>query len=168
MVKTTSISGENHIKMWGKYTFKMGKIPLKWYGYSHHNDPHLNRQIKVFGFGLCMNVLIIHRQLSFLKKIREKFSLGGWQVQTTDSGLDGLLTARHHHFDLMICGFDLPLVSGMEVVRSTRLVSVNTTIPVFFLKDGFESEKLLGLALRLEAKTMDEREIETWGKMACL
>ena len=115
-----------------------------------------------------MNVLIIHRQQSFLEKIKEKFSSGGWHVQTTDSGLDGLLAARHRHFDLMLCGFDLPVISGTEVARATRLLSVNTSMPIFFLKGGSESDDQIELALRLKAKMMDESEIDAYGKMACL
>lgn len=89
-------------------------------------------------------------------------------METLDCGLAGLLTARHHQFDLMLCGFDLPMVSGTEVIRSTRLLSANTTTPVFFLRGGYEPEAQVDLAVRLEAKTMDEKELDGVGKMACL
>ena len=134
-----------------------------------HNLSPLFKFDLPIGFGLVyMNVLIIHRQQSFLEKIKEKFLLGGWHVQTTDCGLDALLTARHHPFDLMVCGFDLPMVSGTEVVRSTRLLSANTTTPVFFLKGGSEPEEQVNLAVRLAAMTMDEKEMEGYGRLACL
>lgn len=114
-----------------------------------------------------MKVLIIHRQQSFLERAKEKFLLGGWCVQTTDNGLDGLLTVRHHQFDLMLCGFDLPVVSGMELVRSARLLSLNRNTPVFFLKAGSETKSQLELAGKLEVNFMDQSEIESSGKMAC-
>ena len=115
-----------------------------------------------------MNVLIIHRQPSFLKRIKEKFSLGGWDVQTAKCGLEALLTARHRHFDLMLCGFDLPMVSGTEVIRSTRLLSVNTNVSVYFLMEGSELEELIDLGRRLDGNMIDEQEIESFGKLACL
>ena len=115
-----------------------------------------------------MDVLIIHRQHSFLERAKEKFLLGGWHVQTTDCGLDGLLTARHHRFDLMLTGFDLPVISGTELVRSTRLLSVNQKMPVFFIKAGCESEPQIELAARMQVNFMDECEMDGIGKMACL
>jgi DNA-binding response OmpR family regulator len=115
-----------------------------------------------------MNVLIIHRQLSFLERIEEKFSLGGWQVQKVTCGLDALFAARHKQFDLMLCGFDLPKVSGTEVIRSTRLMSVNQKVTVYFLKAGTEREGLVDLGRRLDCSMMDEQEMESFGKMACI
>jgi DNA-binding response OmpR family regulator len=115
-----------------------------------------------------MNVLIVHRHESFLERIKEKFVLGGWKVQIATCGLDGLMIARHQPFDLMLCGFDLPGISGTEVVRSTRLLSVNTTTPVFFLRDGSEPEAQVNLAMRLEANTLNETEMEGDGRFACL
>lgn len=115
-----------------------------------------------------MNVLIIHRQQSFLESIKEKFSLGGWDAQISDCVLDALLTARHKHFDLMLWGFDLPKVSGTEVIRSTRLHSVNPKVPVYFLRGGLEREGLVDLGRRLNGNMIDEQELESFGKMACL
>jgi CheY-like chemotaxis protein len=115
-----------------------------------------------------MNVLILHPQQSFLKKAKEKFLLGGWQVQISTNGLDGLLTARHQPFDLMLCGFDLPMISGTELVRSIRLLSSNQTISVFFITAGVESAALLDLALRLQANFMSETAIENSHQIACL
>jgi CheY-like chemotaxis protein len=126
------------------------------------------KSIKVLVFGLFMNVLIIHRQQSFLQKVKEKFLLGGWQVHTTDNGLDGLLTARHHPFDLVLCGFDLPVVSGTEVVRTMRLLSLNRATPVFFISSGNESLGQLQLAEQLEANMMSEKEIEDSRRLAWL
>lgn len=103
-----------------------------------------------------MKVLIIHRQKLFLQKLKEKFISGGWHVHASDNGLDGLLTARHYPFDLILCGFDLPVVSGTEIVRTIRMLSQNTKTPVFFLKSGEENQSLVNLAPQLEARVLDE------------
>ena len=116
--------------------------------------------IPVLVFDLFMKALIIHRQQELLQKLKEKFISGGWHVHATDNGLDGLLTARHHHFDLVLCGFDLPVVSGTEVVRTIRMLSKNTKTPVFLIKSGDEPESLLQLAPQLEAKVVEAKEFE--------
>jgi DNA-binding response OmpR family regulator len=115
-----------------------------------------------------MNALIIHRQHSFSQMVKEKFSLGGWRVRLTDNGLDGLLTARHHRFDLILCGFDLPVVSGTEVVRSIRMLSLNRYTPVFFLSNGSAAEWQKDFAWKLEAHILVEGEIEKSEKVAWL
>lgn len=89
-------------------------------------------------------------------------------MQTTDNGLDGLLTARHQKFDLILCGFDLPVVTGTEVVRSSRLLSLNQTTPVIFLKAGSETNSQIELVGKLEAQLMDEEEIESNSEMAAI
>lgn len=107
-----------------------------------------------------MRVLIIHRQQSFLQKLKEKFISGGWHVHASHNGLDGLLTARHFSFDLVLCGFDLPVVSGTEIVRTIRMLSQNTKTPVFFIQSGNETPQLLNLVSHLEANLIHEKELE--------
>lgn len=116
-----------------------------------------------------MEVLIIHRQESFLQKVKEKFILGGWHATTTQSGLDGLMIARHQRFDLLLCGFDLPVISGTELVRSLRMLSMNRNTPVFLLTEGVAKEWQSEMAERLEAHTIAMTEIEAGeGKVAWL
>ena len=115
-----------------------------------------------------MKVLIIHRQKSFLQKLKEKFISGGWHVYATDNGLDGLLTARHYLFDLVLCGFDLPVVSGTEIVRTIRMLSQNTKTPVFFLKSGDESPSLLELVSQLESGILEEDQFDNFNQATWL
>lgn len=107
-----------------------------------------------------MEVLIIHRQDSFLQKVREKFFLGGWHATTTQSGLDGLMIARHQRFDLILSGFDLPVVSGTELIRSLRMLSMNRATPVFLLTEEKANEWQTEMAARLEAQTITVGEVE--------
>jgi DNA-binding response OmpR family regulator len=116
-----------------------------------------------------MEVLIIHRQDSFLQKVREKFLLGGWHATTTQSGLDGLMIARHQRFDLILSGFDLPVVSGTELIRSLRMLSMNRTTPVFLLTEEKANEWQTEMASKLEAHTITIGEVEAGnGKVVSL
>jgi CheY-like chemotaxis protein len=76
--------------------------------------------------------------------------------------LDGLLTSRIEHFDVIVCGTDLPVVTGFELVRSIRNNALNQKTPVIFLADSdMRDEKSLQLATSLGVKsilTKDEVE----------
>lgn len=116
-----------------------------------------------------MEVLIIHRQDSFLQKVTEKFLLGGWHATTMQSGLDGLMIARHQRFDLILSGFDLPVVSGTELIRSLRMLSMNRNTPVFLLTEEKASEWQTEMATKLEAHTITVEEVEAGsGKVVSL
>jgi CheY-like chemotaxis protein len=80
-----------------------------------------------------MKILVVHRQNDIVNVIKSVLSRRNPVVLQTESGLDGLLTSRIEHFDLIICGTDLPVVTGFELVRSIRTNSVNRRVPVVFL-----------------------------------
>ena len=82
-----------------------------------------------------MKILVVHRQKKSVAVIKSVLSEGQTVVLNTESGLDGLLTSRIEHFDLIICGTDLPVVTGFEVVRSIRTNSVNRQTPVILVCD---------------------------------
>ncbi len=80
-----------------------------------------------------MKILVVHRQKNTVNVIKSVLSGRNPVVLQTESGLDGLLTSRIEHFDLIICGTDLPVVTGFELVRSIRTNSINRHTPVIFL-----------------------------------
>ena len=82
-----------------------------------------------------MKILVVHRQKDTVNVIQSVLSKKNPVVLQTESGLDGLLTSRIEHFDLIICGTDLPVVTGFELIRSIRTNSVNRNTPVIFLSD---------------------------------
>ena len=95
-----------------------------------------------------MKILVVHRQKDIVNVIKSVLSRRNPVVLQTESGLDGLLTSRIEHFDLILCGTDLPVVTGFELVRSIRTNSVNRRAPVIFLTDNIdEKTKKLGSAL---------------------
>jgi CheY-like chemotaxis protein len=97
-----------------------------------------------------MKILVIHRQKDIVNVIKSVLSRRNPVVLQTESGLDGLLTSRIEHFDLIICGTDLPVVTGFELVRSIRTNSVNRRAPVILLAESVdEKTERLGKALNV-------------------
>lgn len=95
-----------------------------------------------------MKILVVHRQKDIVNVIKSVLSRRNPVVLQTESGLDGLLTSRIEHFDLIICGTDLPVVTGFELARSIRTNSVNRHAPIIFLADKIDEKiQRLGDAL---------------------
>jgi CheY-like chemotaxis protein len=106
-----------------------------------------------------MKILVAHRQKQTVEAIRSVLSSVNPVVLYTESGLDGLLTSRIEHFDVIICGTDLPVVTGIEMVRSLRTNSINRLTPVVFLVRVLEERVLrLGQALNALA-VLDEADM---------
>ncbi|MDV3309241.1 MAG: response regulator [Cyclobacteriaceae bacterium] len=95
-----------------------------------------------------MKILVVHRQREIADQIRSVLQSVGSILRYSSSGLDGLLAARIETFDLIICGTDLPVITGFEMVRSLRTNSVNKNTPVVFVADEVSREmESLGSAL---------------------
>jgi len=95
-----------------------------------------------------MKILVVHRQKEVVEQIAKTLEGKDFAVMHLESGLDGLFTSRIEKFDLVVCGTDLPVVTGFELVRSLRTYSVNRNTPVIFLADTVDNKtERLGLAL---------------------
>jgi CheY-like chemotaxis protein len=99
-----------------------------------------------------MKILVVHRQKMVIDQVKSVLQDNTAVVRFTDSGLDGLLTSRIESFDLIICGIDLPVITGFELVRSIRTNSLNKKVPVIFLADQLDAKtEHLGNALGVAA-----------------
>ena len=100
-----------------------------------------------------MKILVVHRQKMVIDQVKSVLQNNSLVVIHTDSGLDGLLTSRIESFDLIICGTDLPVITGFELVRSIRNNSINKNVPVIFISDEVVDAKTthLGKALGVAA-----------------
>ena len=95
-----------------------------------------------------MKILVVHRQKEVVEQIAKTLEGKDFAIMHLDSGLDGLFTSRIEKFDLVVCGTDLPVVTGFELVRSLRTYSVNRNTPVIFLADTVDNKtERLGIAL---------------------
>jgi len=96
-----------------------------------------------------MKILVVHRQREIANQIRTVLQSVGSIIRYSTSGLDGLLAARIETFDLIICGTDLPVITGFEMIRSLRTNSVNKNTPVVFVAEELTKEmESLGVALQ--------------------
>ena len=99
-----------------------------------------------------MKILVVHRQRKTVDQIKSVLSRCNPVVLHTESGLDGLLTSRIEHFDVIICGTDLPVLSGFELIRSIRTNSINKNTAAVFVSDDVDDKTLhLGQALGVSA-----------------
>lgn len=109
-----------------------------------------------------MKILVVHRQKKTVDLIKSVLSSCNPVVLHTESGLDGLLTSRIEHFDVIISGTDLPVVTGFELIRSVRTNSINRNTPVIFISDEVDEKtqhlgNALGVAAMLALKDVDIR-----------
>ncbi len=109
-----------------------------------------------------MKILVAHRQYETVEVIRSVLSRINPILLHAESGLDGLLTSRIELFDMIICGTDLPVVTGFEMIRSMRNNSINHSTPVVFITpepdDGvtYLSNALQAMALVAETNITAE------------
>src|SRR4026207_1261461 len=96
-----------------------------------------------------MKILVVHRQTKTVDRIKSVLSSCNPVVLHTESGLDGLLTSRIEHFDVISCGTDLPVVTGFELIRSVRTNSINRQTPVIIVCDEID-EKTVHLSQSLD------------------
>lgn len=110
-----------------------------------------------------MKILVVHREVTVSHQVKSILHDSETVVRYYNSGLDGLLAIRVEVFDLIICGTDLPVITGFELIRSVRTHSINALTPVVFIADELsrKSEYLanaLGVAGTLVRSTI-EREL---------
>lgn len=110
-----------------------------------------------------MKVLVVHRQKGLTKIIKDR--LHPWGVHRAHTGLDGLLATRTERFDLVICELDLPVVTGIEMIRSIRICSTYKNIPVVVMKQGLESDGHARLIRMLNANLLTMKEVYEMQKM---
>lgn len=82
-----------------------------------------------------MKILVVHREVMVSDQVKSILNDRESIVRYYNSGLDGLLAIRVEVWDLIICGIDLPVITGFELIRSVRTHSINTGTAVVFVVD---------------------------------
>lgn len=107
-----------------------------------------------------MKILVVHGQKEVFQQVKSVLR-NNPIIRFSDSGLDGLLAARIEWFDLIICGTDLPVITGFEMIRSLRTYSANKNTSVVFITDKVtEAIQRLSKGLGTEA-TISVCEVRT-------
>jgi DNA-binding response OmpR family regulator len=105
-----------------------------------------------------MKVLVVHRQASIADHIKDQ--LPQCNVTCVTCGWLGLTETRIKRYDLVISSYDLPVVTGFEMVRSLRLFSLNRQVPVIMLSNGNETLGYTKLAGRLNASMLSLKDVQ--------
>jgi CheY-like chemotaxis protein len=108
-------------------------------------------------------VLLVYSEEVTRYLLQEKLVMKGCIARAFASGLDGMLQGRIEKFDWVVSGLDLPVVTGLEMVRALRLNPTNKNSPVLFLGDGCESAACRRLIDRLGATLMKVGEFADEG-----
>ena len=112
---------------------------------------------RFLNFFWIMKVLVVHRQEVIRQNIKNQLSQ--WYVESYNNGLEGLMAAKLENFDLILCGQDLPVVTGIEMIRSIRNLSLNRNTPVVLLSEGTETEEHARIVHLLNANLMTMEEV---------
>ncbi len=94
-----------------------------------------------------LKVLLVHSQEEVIQEV--KSFLGHTVIHYAADGADGLFAGRMEEYDLIICSLELPLITGMEMVRALRNMSQNSKTSVIFLGNGTESPQCKQLITKL-------------------
>src|SRR5512145_1475430 len=105
-----------------------------------------------------MKVLVVHRQATIADHIKDQ--LPQCIVTCVTCGWVGLSEARTKHYDLVISSYDLPVVTGFEMIRSLRMFSLNMQVPVIMLTEGNETLGYTKLACQLKASILSLKEVQ--------
>lgn len=134
-----------------------GKYPLT----AHFLPQNFTQGLRLNVF---MKVLVVHRLEEQTKVLKSQFR--HWYVQTANTGLDGLLAARLGHFDLILCSLQLPVVTGIEMMRSIRNFSLNQNTPIVVLSEGLVSADHARLLHLLDVNLLSVAELEEMDQLA--
>lgn len=97
-----------------------------------------------------MKILVVHRQESILKGIKGILREANHYIRYFKSGLDGLMSVRMEKYDLVICGTDLPVITGYELARCIRLMSNRSQVAIILISEVIDERVAkLGIALQV-------------------
>jgi DNA-binding response OmpR family regulator len=93
-------------------------------------------------------ILIIEDQPDMLQMMAFVLAGAGCEVQTAQSGDEGMQLARQPGIDLIVLDIDLPDIGGFEICRRLKEDPRASGIPVVFVTGRFcEESRRRGLAL---------------------
>lgn len=98
-----------------------------------------------------LRVLVVHRQKSVASEVKHLFDNAGWSVHLAHNGLDGLLAARREEYQIIVTSIDLPVITGIEMIRAVRNFSLNVSTPAFVI-DANEDKNYQDILQKLNAR----------------
>jgi len=93
-------------------------------------------------------ILVVDDEPDLLELVRFNLSQAGYEVETAETGMDGIEKARRRHPDLLVLDVMLPDLPGTEVCRRVRADSELSGLPVLMLTARSEEiDRVVGLEL---------------------
>ena len=114
---------------------------------------------------IMKTILIIDDNKNYRANIINILNLEGYMTLEAENGLFGLQVIHEYSPHLILCDMDMPVMNGMEVLRSIKIDSKFSMIP-FIIISGRNDEKTVTLAQDLGVaaylvKTIDIKELLT-------
>jgi CheY-like chemotaxis protein len=78
-------------------------------------------------------ILLIDDQAEYLANVVQMLNFEGFEVLVGKGGSEGVLLAKHHHPDLILCDMLMPGLDGHEVQRLLQEDEATAHIPLVFL-----------------------------------
>ncbi len=91
-------------------------------------------------------LLIVDDELGILDEVREYFLEEGYDVRTADTGKDGIELLAEMKPDVLLLDMKLPDMSGIEVLKVCREISLHTKVVV---ATGYVDQHIIDQAERL-------------------
>ncbi len=90
------------------------------------------------------NVLTVDDSASICQMVKLTLSPAGHNVVAASDGAAGLAKAKAQPFDLVITDLNMPVMNGMQMIRSLRALPAFAGVPIIFLTtesdDSLKSE----------------------------
>jgi len=87
-------------------------------------------------------ILLVEDEHQLSHTISDILELNGFDVISSDNGLQAIDLSSSNKFDLVICDINLPDITGYEVLRSIKEREANATVPFIFLSAFVEEDDI--------------------------
>ncbi len=108
-------------------------------------------------------ILVVDDEVHIVQVVAIKLRNNGFDVVTAENGAEGLETAVREKPDLIVSDFQMPVLSGLEMIEQLRAKPETRDIPVIMLTArGFAVEEDKRKQLRISAclsKPFSPREV---------
>lgn len=95
-------------------------------------------------------ILIIEDEKDLAKIYAESFQLDGFDVRVAFDGKDGLKQALEFHPDIVLLDIMLPVMSGLEVLKTLKSDPLTKNVPIILLTN-LSDESVIAQGFQEEA-----------------
>jgi CheY-like chemotaxis protein len=95
---------------------------------------------------VALHILVVEKEEGFTLLLRYNLEAAGYLVETESRGEDAERKIRENAIDLLVTEWDLPGLSGTELIRRLRARAETKTLPIIMLTHRREeADRILGL-----------------------